>query len=47
MSEKKRKRHSELPVDHPNKKLARESLSKAINVSIIEDSDEWPPVLGA
>ena len=47
MSEKKRKRHSELPVERPNKKLAQDSLSKAINVSIIEDGDGWPPVLGA
>ena len=47
MSEKKRKTHSELPVDRPNKKLAQESRSKAINVSLIEDGDEWSPVLGA
>ena len=47
MSEKKRKRYSELPVDRSNKRLVRESLSKAINVSIIEGGDEWPPVLGA
>ena len=46
MSEKKRKRHSELSVDRPNKKLVQESRSKAINVSIIDDGDEWRPVLG-
>ena len=47
MSEKKRKRQNELPVDRPNKKVAQENRSKAINVSIIEDADEWRPVLCA
>ena len=47
MSEKKRKRHSELSADRPNKKLAQESRLKAINVSLLENGDEWSPVLGA
>ena len=47
MSEKKLKGHSELPIDRPTKKIAQGSRSKAINVSLIDDGDEWSPVLGA
>lgn len=46
MSEKKRKRHEERPDGRPSKEIARESPSQKIKVSVIEDGDEWMPVLG-
>ncbi len=46
MSEKKRKRHEERPDGRPSKKSAREIPSQNIKVSMIEDGDEWVPVLG-
>ena len=46
MSEKKRKRHEEGPDGPPSKKFAKESPSQNIKVSVIEDGDEWLPVLG-
>ena len=47
MAEKKRKRLEEKPGDRrPNKKVAIESPSQAIKVSVIDNSDEWVPVLG-
>lgn len=52
MSEKKRKRHEERPdgPDGPDgrtsKKIATETPSQNIKISVIEDGDEWVPVLG-
>lgn len=46
MPEKKRKRHEERPDGRPSKKIATESPSRNIEVSVIEDGDEWVPVLG-
>ena len=46
MSEKKRKRHDERLDGRPSKKIATESPSRNIKVSVIEDGDEWVPVLG-
>lgn len=46
MSEKKRKRPEGRSDGQPSKKIARESPSQKIKVSVIEDSDEWAPVLG-
>ena len=46
MSEKKRKRHEERPDGRPSKKIAAERPSQNIKVSVIEDGDEWVPVLG-
>ena len=46
MAEKKRKRHEERSDGRPSKKLATESQSQNIQVSVVEDDDEWVPVLG-
>lgn len=46
MPEKKRKRHEEKPDERPSKKIAMESPSQNIKVSVIEEDDEWVPVLG-
>ena len=50
MIENKRKRqegeHEERPEGRPSKKVAIESPSQTIKVSVIEDCDEWVPVLG-
>ncbi|CAD6563762.1 MAG: DNA-directed RNA polymerase I subunit rpa49 [Alectoria sarmentosa] len=47
MSEKKRKRHEEGLDGPPSKKFAKESPSQNIKVSVIEDGDEWLPVLAS
>ena len=46
MSEKKRKRREERTDGRPSKRLATESPAQKISVSVIEDGDEWGPVLG-
>ncbi|KAK4693686.1 DNA-directed RNA polymerase I subunit RPA49, partial [Lecanoromycetidae sp. Uapishka_2] len=46
MSERKRKRHEERQDDRPNKQAAIESLSQTIKVSVIEDGEQWVPILG-
>lgn len=46
MSEKKRKRHEEMPDKRTSKKIATVSPSQTIKVSVIEDRDEWVPILG-
>ena len=47
MAEKKRKRPEERSDDRrPNKKVAIESPSQTIKVSVIDNGDEWVPVLG-
>ena len=47
MSEKKRKRYEEKPDGRPSKKIASQAPSQNIKVSVIEDGDNWAPVLGA
>lgn len=51
MPEKKRKRHEERheerPDGRPSKKIATKSPSRNIEVSVIEDGDEWVPVLAS
>lgn len=46
MSEKKRKRYEERPNGRPSKRVATGSSSQNIKISLIEDGDEWVPVLG-
>lgn len=47
MAEKKRKRLEERSDDRrPTKKAAIESPSQTIKVSVIDNGDEWVPVLG-
>ena len=47
MAEKKRKRYEERPDDRrPSKKVAIDALSQNVKVSVIEDGDDWVPVLG-
>ena len=46
MSEKKRKRNGERPEGRPSEKIASEGPSQNIKVSVIEDGDDWVPVLG-
>ena len=46
MSEKKRKRHEERPDGGSFKRIASETLSQNIKVFVIEDGDDWVPVLG-
>ena len=47
MAEKKRKRLEERADDRrPTKKVAIESPSQTIKVSVIDNGDEWVPVLG-
>ena len=47
MAEKKRKRPEERSDDRrPIKKVAIESPSQTIKVSVIDNGDEWVPVLG-
>lgn len=46
MSEKKRKRHEDRPDGRPSKKIATERPSQTIKVSVIDDNDEWVPILG-
>ena len=46
MSEKKRKRYEEKPDGRPSKKIASQGPSQNIKVSVIEDDDNWAPVLG-
>ncbi len=46
MTEKKRKRHEEGPDGPPSKRIATERPPHSIKVSVIEDGDEWVPVLG-
>ena len=47
MAEKKRKRHEERSDDRrPSKKIAIESLSQNIKISVIDEGNEWIPVLG-
>ena len=46
MAEKKRKRHEERPDGRPSKKLVMEGQSQNIQVSVVEDDDQWVPVLG-
>ncbi len=48
-TEKKRKRHEEGhdgPDGPPSKRIATERPPHSIIVSVIEDGDEWVPVLG-
>ena len=47
MCDKKRKRHDVAFSGRPHKKAATESPPQNIQVSVIEDGDEWAPVLGA
>ncbi len=46
MPEKKRKRNEESHDGRPNKKAAIESPAQTIKVSVIEDGEQWAPVLG-
>ena len=46
MSEKKRKRHEERPDGRPSKKIATDRPPQNIRVSVIDDNDEWVPILG-
>lgn len=46
MPEKKRKRQDEKHSGRPSKKVALESQSDTVKVSVIEDGVEWAPVLG-
>ena len=46
MSEKKRKRHEERPDGGCFKRIASENPCQNIKVSVIEDGDDWVPVLG-
>lgn len=46
MPEKKRKRNEESHDGPPNKKAAIESPAQTIKVSVIEDGEQWAPVLG-
>ena len=47
MSDKKRKRHDAASSGRPHKKAATESPPENIQISVIENGDEWAPVLGA
>lgn len=46
MSEKKRKRHDPKTQDGARKKVAVDGPSQNVKVSVIEDEDQWAPVLG-
>lgn len=46
MSEKKRKRYEEKSDGRASKKIASQGPSQNIKVSVIEDGDNWAPVLG-
>ena len=47
MAERKRKRLEERSDDtRPSKKVAIESPSQDIKVSVVDEVDEWVPVLG-
>lgn len=46
MSEKKRKRQDGKYSDRPHKKTAIEGPPENVKVSIIEDGDQWTPILG-
>ena len=47
MFDKKRKRHDAASSGRPHKKAATESPPQNIQVSVIENGDEWAPLLGA
>lgn len=46
MSEKKRKRHDSKAQDGARKKIALDGPAQNVKVSVIEDEEQWAPVLG-
>ncbi|KAL2036944.1 hypothetical protein N7G274_010369 [Stereocaulon virgatum] len=47
MSDKKRKRSGVASNDRPHKKIALQSPAQTVKVSVIEDGDDWTPVLAS
>ena len=46
MSEKKRKRGEESRNERPNKKVATVATADNVQVSVVQDIGEWPPIIG-
>lgn len=46
MSERKRKRGEESHSERPSKKAATAISTGTLKVSVVEESGEWPPIIG-